>query len=58
MDQETQNTVELRKRVNLTLSLHTHTKLKVWCAERGQTMQSAIERMLDRAFEKADEATE
>jgi hypothetical protein len=41
-----------RVRVNLKLSPVTHTKIRVWCAKRGVSMQSAIEKMLDDAFEK------
>lgn len=37
-------------RMNLKLDPVTHQRLKVWCAERGQTMQGAVARMLDRAF--------
>jgi hypothetical protein len=43
-------TVEKRKRVNLSLSLETHRAIRVYCAQRGVTLQAGIEGMLDRAF--------
>jgi hypothetical protein len=51
----TQATIEsARKRVNLTLSIATHTRIKVWCARKGVTMQVALEGMLDKAFSGAE----
>jgi hypothetical protein len=52
MDQLTQSETApkaQRKRVNLTLSLATHGRIKVWCAQRGVSLQSAIEGWCDRA---------
>ena len=40
------------KRVNLFLSRPTHSKIKVYCAQRGVSMQSAIEGWLDKAAEQ------
>jgi len=37
-------------RVNLKLNRATHSRLKVWCAQRGVSIQSALERLLDRRF--------
>lgn len=41
-----------RKRINLTLTESTHAKIRVWCAQRGVSMQSALEKMLDAAFDR------
>jgi hypothetical protein len=52
MDQLTQSDIvpkAQRKRVNLTLTIATHGRIKVWCAQRGVTLQSAIEGWCDRA---------
>jgi hypothetical protein len=38
-----------RIRVNLTLPIETHAKLKAACARRRVTIQWAIEKMLDKA---------
>jgi ParG len=43
-----------RVRVNLKLNASTHARIKVWCARRGTSMQSALESILDNAFEKVD----
>jgi hypothetical protein len=37
-------------RVNLKLNRATHSRLKVWCAQRGVSIQSALERLLERRF--------
>ena len=41
------------KRVNLFLSRPTHSKIKVYCARRGVTMQAQIEKWLDGVAETA-----
>lgn len=41
-----------RVRVNLMLSRDTHARVRWWCLQRGVTMQSALEKMLDSAFDK------
>lgn len=39
-----------RVRVNMWLNQPTHRALKVWCTQRGVTMQSGLERMIEKAF--------
>ena len=46
--------VDDRVRVNLKLKPVTRTKIKVYCARRGETMQGALERILDSVFERID----
>jgi ParG protein len=54
MTQESDTQADKRKRVNLTLTLATHGRIKVWCAQRGVTLQSAIEGWCDRAAAQMD----
>lgn len=39
-----------RVRMNFSLSEATHKALKVWCAQKGVTIQAGLERVIDRAF--------
>jgi hypothetical protein len=48
----TSETKPKRVRVNMWLNQPTHRALKVWCTQRGVTMQSGLERMIDAAFAK------
>jgi predicted DNA binding CopG/RHH family protein len=47
-------TKQKRKRVNLTLTKELHQIVKTWCASRGVTMQSGLEGMIERAFDKIE----
>jgi hypothetical protein len=50
MEQNTHVEEVKRVRMNLMLSASTHQKIKAWCASRGVSIQSELEKLLDNAF--------
>jgi predicted DNA binding CopG/RHH family protein len=41
---------DTRTRIQLKMSVDTHRRIKIYCAQRGVSMQSALEAMLEKAF--------
>jgi len=39
-----------RTKIQLKMSIDTHRRIKIYCAQRGMSMQSALEAMLEKAF--------
>ena len=39
-----------RTKIQLKMSVDTHRRIKIYCAQRGMSMQSALEAMLEKAF--------